>query len=130
MLTLMIVLVCFGLIGEFYTRGTTLKHDTEAANEVFSWTKFLQDSALEIILSVGILVVSVLGLDTGEIIPKITPALGITGALIFGAGIPRIAVKYIMPIWGGGNKARKGLRTAVDAKTNELERLQKKHGSL
>jgi hypothetical protein len=45
-----------------------------------------------------------------------------------GAGIPRIAVKWIMPIWGGGNKARKELRAAVDEKTNELADIKRRRG--
>lgn len=121
-LPIVIIIALFlGLVGYFYKKGDKIKQDAEAANESFSWGKFLKENALDIILSVVLAVTAITAADVQDIIPN-ADVTSVLGALATGAGIPSVAVNYLLGIFGAGDKSRRKLRKAIDLNTGPAKK--------
>lgn len=110
-----------GLAGTFITRGKSLKADAEETGEVFLWSKFFAEQWDDLFLSLAAYVCVVAGASLGDIVPE-TSTMSVMGALVAGAGIPQIVSKWIMTIWGAGDRPRKNLRKANGHKVRKPTR--------
>lgn len=116
------VFVIFAILA-YVTKFKTLRSDTIANGEPWILWDAIYDSIVEFVVAIVIITGVLLGVEITGVTPP-EGIIGFGGAMLAGAGLPTTVTKFVMPLFGGGNKARKNLQEKAAIKTAELERLK------